>query len=153
MSILAVAEFAEVCFGEGEEIFNERNDDMTTGTRSQNSFSLMARAKPQGAQRARRSVLGAIVWMTMLCGAAWAATNDGTQVLQTNRNGNGKVCQSLADFPVDRLCREYFGGGGHLNAAGGEFRGTMEEAVRIFREALPRNRELISQRALEYADR
>lgn len=61
--------------------------------------------------------------------------------------------RSLADFPVDRLCREYFGGGGHLNAAGGEFRGTMEEAVRIFREALPRNRELISQRALEYADR
>ena len=76
---------------------------MTTGTRSQNSFSLMARAKPQGAQRARRSVLVGLAWMTMLCGAAWAATNDGTQVLQTSANKDGKVCQTLADFPV--ACR------------------------------------------------
>ena len=61
--------------------------------------------------------------------------------------------RSLADFPVDRLCREFYGGGGHLNAAGGEFRGTMDEAVRIFRESLPANRALISEEALAYADR
>ena len=60
-------------------------------------------AVPQRAQRATRVRLGAVAGMVALCGAAWAATNDGTQVLQTNRNGNGKVCQSLADFPV--ACR------------------------------------------------
>ena len=63
----------------------------------------MARAKLQGAQRRRCSALGVAVGVAALCGAAWAATNDGTQVLQTNRNGNGKVCQSLADLPV--ACR------------------------------------------------
>lgn len=37
--------------------------------------------------------------------------------------------RSQGDFAVDTLCSEYFGGGGHLNAAGGEFYGTLPEAV------------------------
>ncbi len=40
--------------------------------------------------------------------------------------------RSEGDFPVDTLCATYFGGGGHKNAAAGEFYGTMDEAIEIF---------------------
>lgn len=45
--------------------------------------------------------------------------------------------RSKGDFPVNRLCKEYFNGGGHLNAAGGEFYGTLEEAVATIERAMP----------------
>lgn len=48
--------------------------------------------------------------------------------------------RSLGDFPVNRLCSEYFGGGGHQNAAGGEFYGTMEECVECFKRILSENK-------------
>jgi len=42
---------------------------------------------------------------------------------------NVKVsCRSIGDFSVSDLCRDYFGGGGHMNAAGGDFHGTIEDA-------------------------
>lgn len=40
--------------------------------------------------------------------------------------------RSQGDRPVNAFAREYFHGGGHLNAAGGEFYGTVEEAVALF---------------------
>ena len=49
--------------------------------------------------------------------------------------------RSLGDFPVNRICEEYFGGGGHLNAAGGEFYGTMDECVSLFKKILNDNYE------------
>jgi phosphoesterase RecJ-like protein len=61
--------------------------------------------------------------------------------------------RSVSDFPVDLLCKRYYNGGGHQNAAGGEFRGTMEEAIRIFKENLEKNNQLISIEALGYASR
>lgn len=45
--------------------------------------------------------------------------------------------RSKGDFPVNLMCKEYFNGGGHLNAAGGEFYGTMDEAVETFMKVLP----------------
>lgn len=45
--------------------------------------------------------------------------------------------RSVGSFPVNKLCAEYFNGGGHLNAAGGELKCTLEEAAGIFRNALP----------------
>lgn len=48
--------------------------------------------------------------------------------------------RSLGNFPVNRICADYFGGGGHLNAAGGEFRGTLEEAADLFRSLLTENK-------------
>ena len=48
--------------------------------------------------------------------------------------------RSLGDFPVNKLCNEHFGGGGHLNAAGGEFAGTLEECAELFRSLLPENK-------------
>lgn len=41
-------------------------------------------------------------------------------------------CRSQGDFSVNDICNRYFNGGGHKNAAGGEFNGTMEEAVDLF---------------------
>lgn len=44
--------------------------------------------------------------------------------------------RSVGDFPCNKVAAEYFNGGGHLNASGGEFYGTMEEAVMQFEKAL-----------------
>lgn len=43
--------------------------------------------------------------------------------------------RSRGDLPVDKLCSEYFNGGGHKNAAGGEFYGSLAEAVEVFHKA------------------
>ena len=45
--------------------------------------------------------------------------------------------RSKGEFPVNKICSSHFGGGGHLNAAGGEFRGHMREAVDTLRKVLP----------------
>lgn len=50
--------------------------------------------------------------------------------------------RSLGDFPVNELCHEHFGGGGHRNAAGGEFPGTLEQAAELFRSLLETNKKL-----------
>lgn len=50
--------------------------------------------------------------------------------------------RSLGDFPVNELCHEYFSGGGHRNAAGGEFNGTLEQAADLFRSLLETNKQL-----------
>lgn len=47
--------------------------------------------------------------------------------------------RSKGEFPVNTICEKYFNGGGHKNAAGGEFHGTMEEAVKVFRSILDEN--------------
>lgn len=45
--------------------------------------------------------------------------------------------RSQYNFPVSKVCEDLFGGGGHLQAAGGEFVGTLEECKRRLIEALP----------------
>ena len=44
--------------------------------------------------------------------------------------------RSEGDFKVNTLCERYFNGGGHANAAGGEFRGSMEDAIAMYRKVL-----------------
>ena len=44
--------------------------------------------------------------------------------------------RSEGDFPCNVFASRYFNGGGHKNASGGEFYGTMEEAVKAFEEGL-----------------
>ena len=51
--------------------------------------------------------------------------------------------RSVGSFPCNRLAAEFFGGGGHLNASGGEFYGTMEEARTVFEQALEKYRPLL----------
>lgn len=45
-------------------------------------------------------------------------------------------CRSQGDFSVSDICARYFGGGGHQNAAGGEFNGSIDEAVEVFHQVL-----------------
>ena len=44
--------------------------------------------------------------------------------------------RSQGKIAVNEICEKYFSGGGHLNAAGGEFRGSMEEAHSKLVEAI-----------------
>ena len=44
--------------------------------------------------------------------------------------------RSVGTFPCNKVAAEFFNGGGHLNASGGEFYGTMEEAIGLFKQAL-----------------
>ncbi|MDD6211166.1 MAG: bifunctional oligoribonuclease/PAP phosphatase NrnA [Bacteroidales bacterium] len=45
--------------------------------------------------------------------------------------------RSVGDFPCNSFASAHFGGGGHKNASGGEFYGTLEEAVALFEKVLP----------------
>lgn len=51
--------------------------------------------------------------------------------------------RSQGDFPCNKFSAQCFNGGGHLNAAGGEFYGTLEEAISIFEKTLPEYAELL----------
>jgi len=44
--------------------------------------------------------------------------------------------RSVGTVPCNRFSSSFFNGGGHQNAAGGEFRGTLQEAVNRFRKGL-----------------
>ncbi len=44
--------------------------------------------------------------------------------------------RSVDDFPCNEMSAEFFGGGGHKNAAGGEIWGTMDEAVELVKKAV-----------------
>lgn len=47
-------------------------------------------------------------------------------------NDNIKIsCRSRGDRSVEEICRLHFGGGGHLNAAGGEYYGPMDDALAL----------------------
>ena len=46
--------------------------------------------------------------------------------------------RSQGDRPVNIMAREVFRGGGHMNASGGEFFGTVDEAANCFIESMPR---------------
>ena len=44
--------------------------------------------------------------------------------------------RSVGDFPCNLFASQYFNGGGHKNASGGEFHGSLEEAVAVFEKGL-----------------
>jgi phosphoesterase RecJ-like protein len=54
--------------------------------------------------------------------------------------------RSVGTFPCNQLASEFFGGGGHLNASGGEFYGTMDEAIARFEEALQKFAPLLTKK-------
>jgi len=51
--------------------------------------------------------------------------------------------RSKGNFPTNQLAQEIFGGGGHLNASGAEFYGKLDDAIRLFEDALPRYKHLL----------
>lgn len=46
--------------------------------------------------------------------------------------------RSVMDFPVNKMCSELFGGGGHVMAAGAEYMGSLEDCRRILIESFPK---------------
>ena len=55
--------------------------------------------------------------------------------------------RSVGTFPCNQLAAEFFNGGGHLNASGGEFFGTMEEAKAVFEKALEKYKPLLTAKS------
>lgn len=48
--------------------------------------------------------------------------------------------RSLGDFSVNELARKHFEGGGHKNASGGTFKGSLNDALKKFLDLLPEYR-------------
>lgn len=45
--------------------------------------------------------------------------------------------RSKGDYPVNIIAEKFFNGGGHKNASGGEFQGSLQRAEQLFVKALP----------------
>ncbi len=52
--------------------------------------------------------------------------------------------RSVGTFPCNKVAAEFFNGGGHLNASGGEFYGTIDEAKEVFERALEKYSEQLT---------
>lgn len=61
----------------------------------------------------------------------------------TEKNMIKVSLRSVGTFPCNQVAAEYFNGGGHLNASGGEFYGPMEEAINLFKQALVKYEDLL----------
>ncbi|MET4080758.1 phosphoesterase RecJ-like protein [Pedobacter sp. UYP30] len=45
--------------------------------------------------------------------------------------------RSTGDFPANEICKKYFSGGGHRNAAGGAMAKPLKEVIEVFKSILP----------------
>lgn len=61
----------------------------------------------------------------------------------TEKNMIKVSLRSVGNFPCNKVAEEFFNGGGHLNASGGEFYGTMDEAIELFKQALVKYENLL----------
>ncbi|RZA00980.1 MAG: bifunctional oligoribonuclease/PAP phosphatase NrnA [Sphingobacteriaceae bacterium] len=53
--------------------------------------------------------------------------------------------RSKAEFPANEICKKYFNGGGHRNAAGGQSNDSLEEVINQFKLILPEYKKLLIQ--------
>ncbi|RPI41845.1 MAG: hypothetical protein EHM46_05930 [Bacteroidetes bacterium] len=51
--------------------------------------------------------------------------------------------RSRGSFPVNRIAAGHFGGGGHINAAGGDSFRSMEATLKYFESLLPQYKEML----------
>lgn len=51
--------------------------------------------------------------------------------------------RSIGNFPCNKMAEEFFNGGGHKNASGGELHCSIEEAVTIYRQAVSKYHDLL----------
>lgn len=61
----------------------------------------------------------------------------------TEKNMIKVSLRSVGSFPCNKVAADFFNGGGHLNASGGEYYGTLEEALRLFKQALVKYQDLL----------
>lgn len=45
--------------------------------------------------------------------------------------------RSINNFPVSEICKDLYGGGGHLQASGAEYHGSLEDCRRLLVESMP----------------
>jgi phosphoesterase RecJ-like protein len=53
--------------------------------------------------------------------------------------------RSKGEFPANEICKKYFNGGGHRNAAGGHSNDSLEQVVQQFKQILPEYKKLLIQ--------
>ena len=53
--------------------------------------------------------------------------------------------RSSGTFPANEICKNYFHGGGHRNAAGGQSESTLDEVIHQFKTLLPEYKNLLTQ--------
>lgn len=53
--------------------------------------------------------------------------------------------RSSGTFPANEICKNYFHGGGHRNAAGGQSESTFDEVIHQFKTLLPEYKNLLTQ--------
>jgi phosphoesterase RecJ-like protein len=53
--------------------------------------------------------------------------------------------RSKGEFPANEICKKYFNGGGHRNAAGGTSTDSLEEVIKQFKLILPEYKKLLIQ--------
>ncbi|GAA4320676.1 bifunctional oligoribonuclease/PAP phosphatase NrnA [Mucilaginibacter gynuensis] len=53
--------------------------------------------------------------------------------------------RSKGEFPANEICKKYFSGGGHRNAAGGRSELPLNEVVELFKSILPNYKKLLIQ--------
>lgn len=53
--------------------------------------------------------------------------------------------RSVDDFPCNSMAKEFFNGGGHLNAAGGKLECSMDEAIEIAKKAIEHYKEKLQE--------
>ena len=62
------------------------------------------------------------------------------------RNDKVKLSlRSIGDFPANEICKKYFNGGGHRNAAGGQSDESFETVIEKFKSILPEYKTLLLQ--------
>lgn len=53
--------------------------------------------------------------------------------------------RSKGNFPSNEFASRFFSGGGHLNASGGEYKGTLDNSIKYFRKVLEENFEYFNR--------
>jgi phosphoesterase RecJ-like protein len=53
--------------------------------------------------------------------------------------------RSRGEFPANEICKKYFNGGGHRNAAGGQTADSLENVIKQFKSILPEYKKLLIQ--------
>ena len=53
--------------------------------------------------------------------------------------------RSAGTFPANEICKKYFHGGGHRNAAGGQSESTIEQVITQFKNLLPEYKNLLTK--------
>lgn len=74
-------------------------------------------------------------------GLSLADSNFAVMFLENDDEGVRISFRSKGNFPANEFAKKYFNGGGHLNAAGGRTKQSLDEAVKLFIEKLPEFKE------------